>query len=564
MSTFKKNSNRYFHATIIVYLALVLNLVGGVRCEAQINISHKEWQEDLRFLQNLVHQDYPFLFKKITVQEFDDKVELFYKDIPNMDEHEILVGFKRIVSSFAYGHTVMPLNGDRINFHRLPMNLYSFSNGIYVEGVQKSDQNIAGAKVLELEGVPIEDVLSAVKPVVPVENDQFYKAYGINSLLVPEILHAQGITRDLKVDLDIKFEKDGRVFNKIISSVQNAEIPSNYGFTNNSDDWQSMRSQESTPHYLRFLDKKYYKTFLPENKSVYVRYSSVTHDRGETIHDFYDRVFEFIDTTDVEKLILDVRLNGGGNNFNNKILITKIIESSKINKVGKFFVVIGRRTFSACQNLINELENYTNVIFVGEPSAENLNFYGDNRVETLPNSDLPLYLSWAWWQDMPEWQNAEWTEPHLPVTISSYDYQSNKDPILQRVLDFEQDDFILDPVNYLSELFISREIDLLASEARRLVADPDYAFVDFQEEFDKIGLMLLNSKQLDGAMFVFNMNTELFPDSTKSLYYLGETLFATGKSVDALGIFQAVVSKDATSEFGIKSKDRINEIKSGK
>ena len=47
------------------------------------------------------------------------------------------------------------------------------------------------------------------------------------------------------------------------------------------------------------------------------------------------------------------------------------------------FVIIGRRTFSACQNLVNELDNYTNAIFIGEPTAENINFYGDTRPGSL-------------------------------------------------------------------------------------------------------------------------------------------------------------------------------------
>ena len=70
---------------------------------------------------------------------------------------------------------------------------------------------------------------------------------------------------------------------------------------------------------------------------------------------------------------------------------------------GKLFVLIGRRTFSAAQNLTNELDNYLPVIFVGEPTGENINFMGDNRPVTLPRSGLTFYLSWAWWQDKPQW-----------------------------------------------------------------------------------------------------------------------------------------------------------------
>ena len=61
---------------------------------AQQKISSTQWQEDLRFLQETVHKDYSFLFKKVTAAAFDEAVEEFYKEIPQMQDHEVLVGFR--------------------------------------------------------------------------------------------------------------------------------------------------------------------------------------------------------------------------------------------------------------------------------------------------------------------------------------------------------------------------------------------------------------------------------------------------------------------------------------
>jgi hypothetical protein len=56
---------------------------------AQQNITSSQWQEDLRFLQHTVHNDYPFLFKKTTATAFDESVGAFYKAIPQMQDHEV-------------------------------------------------------------------------------------------------------------------------------------------------------------------------------------------------------------------------------------------------------------------------------------------------------------------------------------------------------------------------------------------------------------------------------------------------------------------------------------------
>ena len=67
---------------------------------AQNNLSANQWQEDLKFLQETVHQDYSFLFKKTTAKDFDAAVKKLHSEIPKLQEHEIVVGFARIVSMF--------------------------------------------------------------------------------------------------------------------------------------------------------------------------------------------------------------------------------------------------------------------------------------------------------------------------------------------------------------------------------------------------------------------------------------------------------------------------------
>ena len=95
-------------------------------------------------------------------------------------------------------------------------------------------------------------------------------------------------------------------------------LQTRYGFIKQNEDWLDVRVQEATPLYLKNLDKIYFYEYLPQQKTVYVRHSQIQDDPEETIPEFYTRVFDFIENNDVEKLIIDVRLNGGGNNYKNK------------------------------------------------------------------------------------------------------------------------------------------------------------------------------------------------------------------------------------------------------
>lgn len=544
------------------HLVLLLVCVIAMQLTAQTTVSTSEWQEDLKFLQHTVHKDYPFLFKKTTAEEFDAAVEELHINIPSMEQHEIAVGFARIIGSFKYGHTRMSFSELPFKMHQLPINLYHFSDGVYVQGVHKDYSSALGAKVIAVAGKPINEVMEAVYPVVPVENEQFFKAYGFRYMVYPEVLHAQGVIPKLTNSVEFTFEKDGKQFTQSIETLPTGEhMPLTYGYAQQNGDWLDARSQDKTPLYLKALDKIYFFEYLPETKTVYVRQSQIQDDPSENIPAFYDRVFDFVENNDVERMIIDVRLNGGGNNYKNKDVITRIIESEKINKVGSLFVVLGRRTFSACQNLVNEMDNYTNAIFIGEPSGENVNFYGDNNRVELPNSKAAVYLSFAWWQDKPQWENAPWAAPHIAIDLSFEDYVSNQDPVLDAALNFSDSNFVLDPMKYMTDLFMAGEMEKLQSEAVRMVNDPKYQFFDFEGEFNKAGYQLLGAGQTEDAMFVFTFVTQMFPDSANGWDSLAEAYLTAGNKDKAVELYSKALAMDPEGATGKNATMMLQKIK---
>ena len=523
----------------------------AISLSAQINISPAQWQEDLAFLKETINQDYPFLFKKITKEEWNNKANKLYDKIPSLPEHKIAAGIAELVASFEYGHTVLSISDD-LGFHMLPFNLYAFSDGVYVEGVIKEDNDILGAKVLRIDNTPIEEAIQKIRRVVPAENDQFHKAYGLNNLRVIELLHATEIIDKMGDSVTFTFEKNGSSFQKTLKGMKNLGVPRAYGYVRPDSVWTSVRDQSSTPNYLKHLDKNYYYEMLSEQNTLYVRQSRVFDQEGQTIKDFYAEVFKYIEDNNVERLVIDVRLNGGGNNYNNKSVITGLIKSEAINQIGNLMVIIGRRTFSACQNLVNEMSNYTNAVFVGEPTAENINFYGDNRPVELPNSKLTAYLSFAWWQDKAQWENGPWLAPHLAVEMSFEEYKNNEDPVLETALSFDGEAFHLNPMVYITGLFTSGQIGKLQSEVASMVQDPRYSFFDFEGEFNKAGENLLESKRGMESMFVFNMTSQLYPKSARTHFNLGKTQAFLGQKDQAKASLMKAMELDV--EGGMKEE----------
>ncbi len=525
------------------------------------HLSAADWQADLRFLQQTVHKDYPFLFKNINATQFDAAVDKLFADMPSLEAHERLAGIARIVASFKYGHTDIGWRESPVRYHVAPVNFYWYSDGIYVEGCDKKYGSLPGARLVKVEGKPVKEVLEAVKPLVPAENDQYFKAYGLDFLVIPEALHSQRVSAQLKTGITYTFEKDGKIFDQTVAALDAFRLPRTYGFVSRNSGWLTVRDSSSTPNYLKSLDKIYYAEYLPASKTMYVRQSQVQDDPSESLPAFYKKVFAFVEENDVERLVLDVRLNGGGNNYKNKPVVTGIIESEKINKPGKLFVIIGRRTFSACQNLVNELSNYTNAVFVGEPTAENINFYGDNRKLELPNTKIPVFLSFAWWQDKPQWENGPWLAPHVAVDMSFDEYRYNKDPLLQACLDFSGKDLVLDPMGYLKELFMAGKMDEVETAAKKMVADPRYRFVNFEEKINQSGYDLLNASRIPDALYVFQLNTKIFPGSANTWDSLGEALWKSKESDKAIAAYNKAIAIDPNGITGENARQMLKKIK---
>ncbi len=84
-------------------------------------------------------------------------------------------------------------------------------------------------------------------------------------------------------------------------------------------------------------------------------------------------------------------------------LLHRLIGSTKINRRGCLFVIIGRGTFSAAQNTATAIERETNAIFVGEPSGSRPNFIGETTPFMLPYSKALVNVADLYWQTSWRW-----------------------------------------------------------------------------------------------------------------------------------------------------------------
>ena len=221
------------------------------------------------------------------------------------------------------------------------------------------------------------------------------------------------------------------------------------------------------------------------------------------------------------------------------------------------FVIIGRSTFSAAQNLVNQIETYTEAIFVGEPTSANVNSWGDPKIETLPNSQLDVRLSFLWHQEKGPQDKRIWTRPDLAVEMSSDDYASNKDVVVDAILNFEES--LLYSTIEIESLYADGNFEKASALAKNLVTRFDQGN-DVRIKLNSIGYSLMRKDLLEAASEVFILNTELYPHTPNTWDSLAECYLRLNDIQNAIKFYKKVIDMDSDGRTGDNARKMLETI----
>jgi hypothetical protein len=185
---------------------------------------------------------------------------------------------------------------------------------------------------------------------------------------------------------------------------------------------------------LKRQAEAYWFEYLDQAKLVYFQYNRVQNDGKESIAKFSQRLFDFIEHHAVEKLVIDMRWNGGGNNFLNAPILEGLIRCTKINQPGKLFLIVGRNTFSAAMCGATQIERYTKALMVGEPTGSSPNFIGETVMVTLPYSRMAASISDLYWENSVAMDYRTWIAPRIYTPPTFAAYRAGRDPAMEAIL----------------------------------------------------------------------------------------------------------------------------------
>lgn len=387
-----------------------------------------EWREDLAALAaelKKLPEIHKEGFSVVHDEVFTQAVAALDTRIPGLADHQIVVGIMQILALLGDAHTgVNWYKWGAFQEHAYPIELQWFQDGLFVTAAQPGYEDLLTLELVQIGGVPIEQVMGALARIIPHENTYRLRAASTNYIIRPVILHALGLTADL--------ESAAFVFQSVGSDTVTRYLIADSP-TAMQDRWIRAVPRDAGPLYLqKLLDTYYWYTYLESGRSLYFQFNRCAEQPETPFVEFLDAISHVIATQSVEKYIIDLRRNPGGSPGPPGLILDHLQTHPQFAQQKRLFVLTGNQTFSSAVYLTSLLRQQANAILIGEPTAQGPNFYASPKAVILPNSGLTINLSYAYVQSAED--SSETIQPDILVTLSSWEYFAGQDPVLQTAL----------------------------------------------------------------------------------------------------------------------------------
>jgi hypothetical protein len=377
---------------------------------------------DLDGLLASLDRTHPNAWHGIEREDFVAALDGYESALPEYAPEEAVVELMRVTALLSRegrdGHQfALPLNGSQ--GAALPLTVYEFAEGVTITAAAPPNEALVGNRITAIGGTPIEDVLAAIEPLVPRDGPATVPAFRPIFLPRTEVLRGLGIVGEGPIELTV--ERSGR---EAVETVEPMAF----------DDyraWLADRGMQQLPatDRLRYLtDPEPLTIELLENGVLYVRYRSV---RAPSV----DEARDLVEAGSVQRLVLDLRQNPGGDNTTYGPLLELVRDFAEAHP-GELRVLIDRVTFSAAANLSADIERRTDAVFIGEPMGGGLNFWDDVAFVQLDALPVPMQVgvSTRYWEFADPDDPRLTIEPDVSIPASSADYVAGIDPVLEAAL----------------------------------------------------------------------------------------------------------------------------------
>ncbi|MDX1394023.1 MAG: aspartyl protease family protein [Gemmatimonadota bacterium] len=509
-----------------------------------------DWHDDVDYLTAVLPRVHADLYHTVSPEEFAEAARELADRIDGLHDAVARAELAGLVAMVGDGHTRVNLlrpgapgvpSDPGSGFVPLPVELYAFADGLHVRSAAPDHADLVGARVVTIGSVPATDAFDRVRRFMHRDNEMTVRL-GVPWLLVrPAFLRAAGVIEGLaSIPMELETPTGVRVRRELRPAMD-----ADAGAVDAFDGRIAER-----PLWLRDNDRPYWYVDLPDERAVYVQFNAVIDAEDESLASFAVRLRERLGAGDVERVIVDLRHNDGGN-FVLALPLVDVLDTFEASRGGRgsLFVLTGRATFSAAGVFAALLEARTEAVFAGEPTAARPNTYGDLDSFTLPASGLEVAYSTRYFQPAGPYDERPWIAPEITAELTFEDYARGRDPVLEAVLAYRAEEPLRDR---MLEAARTGSVEAALDRYREFVARPDGRYYWAFDDLVALGVHYWREGALETSLAVWRELARDYPDSAEGHENLAETYQALDDRASAIDELLASLQVDARNPDAVE------------
>ena len=375
------------------------------------------WRADIAALIPGMARLHPNVTHSVTRAQLDDASAALAANVPSLTDDEVAVGLMRIVglvtSGGCDGHTGLFVWGEgTYAVDSLPLRLWWFDEGMYVLDALPPYRELIGSRLDAIDGRAMSEILSAIDPLVPRDNDMTVRLLMPRYVLIPQVLRGLHLVGPGPLTV----ASGGRTIP--ITPIPMAEYNAwsgRYGLFLPDDPAVLYLSRAEEPLWLTELDS---------GALLYIQYNRADYLSGQTLDALRTAL-----ATPHEKVIVDMRHNYGGEIGS----VAPVLAALRDPTVGPLFAVTGRNTFSAASMFLAELQAARSIVITGEPMGGCPNPIGNARPLSLGYSGLVVEVGTRQEAAISRDDHRLQIAPTLPARLTPAAWLAKQDPALAAI-----------------------------------------------------------------------------------------------------------------------------------
>jgi hypothetical protein len=341
--------------------------------------------------------------------------------------------------------------------NRLPCRFYHFDDGYRIIRARPACAELLGAKVLQLDGHPIEDIADGMFQYFGGPRNHYDQFAAVFFLESPELLNAAGLavaadrlvlhvllrdgaTRDVTVVAEPADAAAPRVYSDEYLSPKHIE--------NEPADWMALLAPDAPlPLFLRDYSAEPFQAEYRSDEGIYyAQFRSNEDEPGHPIGAFVTRIEREIAADRPRTIVLDLRLDQGGNFTTTASLMKHLTKLA--SSVDHVYVLTSAWTFSAGIVSVALLKEHGGgrVTLIGAPVGDRIRLWAEGGSMQLPNSGLMIgfatglhdYSKSCFGEQGCFWtmylypMHVQTLDPDIRLPYNFDDYVGLRDPVLER------------------------------------------------------------------------------------------------------------------------------------